>query len=287
MSLGMLHQDGAILVHRHLPAGPEPFLQAVAPSRTALVVCVACLLPWYGLADLGTRDGMPCVRGPALSLQAMHGGTATNDTLDAQTMAGRLRGGLLPQASGSPAERRTPRELRRRRRPRRRQRAERLTPGPHTTSQDTWPAIGTQSASTTNRSGVAERWTAPAVHTSVEGALARLDADAPRLRDRARALVQTAQPPEAHPLSVLQTGPGSGTSLRLVRVDARHALAHCPRGQDGVSSCRGGTCATAAAGKRSGPSGTTSGTAALPWACAAAAVRCLRHHPAGHQSLAR
>ena len=46
MSLCVLHQDGAILVHRNMPAGPAPFLTAVAPSRTALVVCVACLFTW-------------------------------------------------------------------------------------------------------------------------------------------------------------------------------------------------------------------------------------------------
>ena len=98
MSLCILHQDGAMLVHRHMPAGPDPFLQAVAPSRTALVVCVACIFTWYWLADLCAREGMPLVLGPALSMKAIHGGSAKHDTIDAQKIAVLLRGGMFPQA---------------------------------------------------------------------------------------------------------------------------------------------------------------------------------------------
>jgi hypothetical protein len=98
MSLGVLHQEGESRLHRNMPAGPEPLLKAGAPSRTDLVVCVTCLFPWYGLADLCARDGIPCVLGHALSRKAMHGGKAKNDRSDAQTMAVRLRGGMRPPA---------------------------------------------------------------------------------------------------------------------------------------------------------------------------------------------
>ena len=83
MDLCVLHQDGELLVHRNMPAGPAPFLKAIAPSREDLVVCVACLFPWYWLADLGARDGIPFVLGHALSMQAIHGGKAQNDTIAA------------------------------------------------------------------------------------------------------------------------------------------------------------------------------------------------------------
>jgi hypothetical protein len=46
MYLCILHQDGAILVHRNMPAGPEPFLKAIAPSRDHIVVAVECLFAW-------------------------------------------------------------------------------------------------------------------------------------------------------------------------------------------------------------------------------------------------
>jgi len=42
---------------------------------------------------------MPLVLGPALDMKAIHGGTATPDTIAAHTIAVRRRGGMLPQAS--------------------------------------------------------------------------------------------------------------------------------------------------------------------------------------------
>jgi hypothetical protein len=96
----LLHQEGAMRVHRPLPAGPAPCLKAVAPYRQELVVCVACLVTWSWLADRWAREEMPLVRGPALSLQALHGGTAQNAKSEAHKMAVRLRGGLWPQAYG-------------------------------------------------------------------------------------------------------------------------------------------------------------------------------------------
>jgi hypothetical protein len=56
------------------------------------------MLTWYWLADLWAAHGIPCVLGHALSMQAIHGGKAKNDTIDAQHIAGLLRGGRLPQA---------------------------------------------------------------------------------------------------------------------------------------------------------------------------------------------
>jgi hypothetical protein len=65
-----------MLLHHHIPAGPEPSLKAAAPDRAALVVCVACVLTWYGLADLCAREGMAFVLGQALYMTAIHGGQA-------------------------------------------------------------------------------------------------------------------------------------------------------------------------------------------------------------------
>jgi len=142
MSLCILHRDGEVLVHRHRSAGPDPFLKALAPYREEVVVCVACLFTWYWLADLCAREGMPFVLGHALSMQAIHGGKAKHDRLDAQNIAVLLRGGMLPHASVSPAEMRATRALLRRRMPLTRKRAEMLAPIQHTTSQDHLPEIG-------------------------------------------------------------------------------------------------------------------------------------------------
>jgi len=126
MDLCILNQDGAILVHRNMPAGPEPFLQAVTPYREDLVVCVACLFTWYWLADLCVREEIPFVLGHALYRKAIHGGKAKNDKIAAQKIAVLLRGGMLPQADVSPAAMRATRDLLRRRMPLMRQRAELL-----------------------------------------------------------------------------------------------------------------------------------------------------------------
>ena len=98
MDVCILRQDGEMVLHRHMPAGPAPFLKAIAPSREDLVVWVAGIFTWSWLADLCAREGIAFVLGHALYMQAIHGGKAKNDTIDAQTMAVRLRGGMLPQA---------------------------------------------------------------------------------------------------------------------------------------------------------------------------------------------
>jgi hypothetical protein len=250
LSVCILRQDGALLLPRTMQPRPERFLTALAPDRAELVVAVACLLPWSWRADRCARAEMPCVLGHALSLNASHGGQAKHDTRDAQKIAGLLRGGRLPQAYVSPADRRARRELLRRRRPRVRKRAERLTHGPQTNRQYHLPEIGTAIADQTHRPGGAERCADPAVPKSVEGDRALLDYDDQLLRDLEWARVQTAQPQDAPPLSWLQTVPGIGNSLRRVLLDASQALARFPRGQAGVSSGRLSTGAKASAEKR-------------------------------------
>src|SRR5262245_60846943 len=120
----------------------------MAPSRDALGIAVAGLFPWDGLAALWAQAGWPCGLGPALSLQARHGGKPTHDQLDAQPSAVRLRGGRLPPAAVSPAARRAPRALHRRRTPGRRPRAAWRAPIHKPTRPSTRPALGQKSAST-------------------------------------------------------------------------------------------------------------------------------------------
>jgi transposase len=127
MYVCILDHKGESLVHRNMKAGPDPFLQTIAPYREDLVVCVECLFTWYWLAALCAREGMPFVLGHALSMKAIHGGKAKNDNIDAQKIAVLLRGGMLPQASVSPAKMRATRDLLRRQMPLMRTRAELLT----------------------------------------------------------------------------------------------------------------------------------------------------------------
>jgi hypothetical protein len=149
-------------------------------------------------------------------MQAMHGGKATNETIDSQKSAVLLRGGLRPQAYGSPAAMRVTRARWRRRRPLRRTRAALLAQGQPTNRPYHGPELGTKIASQAKRHGGAERFSAPAVQQSIAVDLALLDDDDPLLSALALSIVQTARQPEAHPLSRLQTVPGVGKMFSLV-----------------------------------------------------------------------
>jgi hypothetical protein len=98
MSVCLLRQGGEVMVHQNFTAHPETFLQVIAPYRDTVVVAVECLFTWYGLADLGAREGIPVGLGHALYRKAIPGGKAKNARLEAPKVAGLLRGGRLPQA---------------------------------------------------------------------------------------------------------------------------------------------------------------------------------------------
>lgn len=144
----------------------------LVPSRDHLVVAVECLFTWYWLADLCAHEGMPFIVGHALSMKAIHGGKATNARSDAHKIAALLRGGMLPQAYGYPAEMRATRDLLRRRRHRMRKRAELLAHVHNPNSPYTLPESGKNIAYKAHRDGVAARFPEPAVRKSVEGDLA-------------------------------------------------------------------------------------------------------------------
>jgi hypothetical protein len=95
-----VNHDGAMRLHRHRQAAPDPLLQAFAPYRAGLGVAVECMLTWSWLAALCAHEGRAFVLGSALYRQAMHGGKAQHDSSDSPKMAGWRRGGLLPPASG-------------------------------------------------------------------------------------------------------------------------------------------------------------------------------------------
>ena len=281
MYVCILSQDGAILVHRNMQAAPEPFLKTIAPYRDGLVVAVECLFPWSGLADLGADPGIPFVLGHALSMKAIHGGQAKHDKSDAHKIAALLRGGMLPKASGYPAEMRATRDLLRRRPHLRRKRAERLSHVHKTHSQSNLPEIGKQIAYKATRDGVAARFAKPAVQQNIEVDLALMTSYDELLRDLALSLLPTAKPHAAHTLSLLHTVPGIGKILRLVLLYELHRIDRLPSRQEFASSCRLVQCRKESGGTRVGTSGHQIGHAHLPWAFAAAAALFLRHNEAG------
>jgi transposase len=287
MYVCILNQDGEILVHRNMPAGPEPFLKAIAPYRADLVVCVECIFTWYWLADLCGREGIPFVLGHALYMKAIHGGKAKNDKIDAHKIAVLLRGGMLPQAYVYPAGMRATRDLLRRRMHLMRKRAELLAHIQNTNSQYNLPEIGRKIAYKANRAGIAERFPDPAVQKNIEVDLALIGHYDQLLRDMELSVLKTAKQHDAHTLYLLRTVPGIGEILSLVLLYEIHDIQRFPRVQDFVSYCRLVKCAKESAGKRYGTSGTKMGNAYLKWAFSEAAVLFLRANPAGQHAHAR
>jgi transposase len=287
MDVCVLSHDGPIVLHCNMPAAPEPFLKAIAPYRAGLVVAVEGLFTWYWLADLCAPEGMPFGLGHALSMQAMHGGKAKNDQIDSPKIAALLRGGMLPQAYVYPAQRRATRDLRRRRTHLMRQRSALLAPVPNTNSQYTLPEIGKKIAYKAHRAGGAERFSAPAVHKTIEVDLALITYDDERLKQLARSILTTAQHHAAPTLSLWHTVPGIGKILSLGLLDAIHAIRRFPSVPDFASEARLGQCRKESAGKRYGTSGPKSGNAHLKGAFSEAAVLFLRNNEPGQKLLAR
>jgi transposase len=287
MYVCILSQEGEILLHRNMKAAPEPFLKAIAPYREGLVVAVECSFTWYWLADLCAEQGIPFVLGHALYMKAIHGGKAKNDKIDSPKIAALLRGGMLPQAYVYPAEMRATRDLLRRRTHLMRKRAELLAHVQNTNSQYNLPEIGKKIAYKANREGVANRFPDLAVQKNIEVDLALLtDYDA-LLSDLELYILKTAKQHDANTLYLLQTVPGIGKILRLVRLYEIHDIDRFPRVQDFVSYCRLVKCAKESAGKRLGTSGKKIGNAHLKWAFSEAAALFLRNNEPGQKYLTR
>src|SRR6266849_2630705 len=212
MYMCILDQAGEIRLHRNMPATPEALLKAIAPYREQIVLAAECMFTWYWLADCCAEHGISFVLGHALYMKAIHGGKAKNDTIDAHTIAVLLRGGMLPQASVSPAEMRATRDLLRRRMHLARKRGELLAHVHNTNSQYTLPAIRKKIAYKANRDGVAERFADPAVQKSIEVDLALIDSYDNLLRNVELSLVKTAKHHDANTLYLLQTVPVLGRS---------------------------------------------------------------------------
>jgi Transposase IS116/IS110/IS902 family len=134
---------------------------------------------------------------------------------------------------------------------------------------------------------VATRLPEPAVPQRLDVDRTRIDADDRWLTDLKLARVRTAQAPEAQTCYRLRSIPGIGHILARVRLEEIQAIRRVPRVPDLVASGRLVTGANASAGTRDGTSGQQIGHADRTWACSEAAVRFLRHHPAGQQYRAR
>jgi Transposase len=215
-SVGILDQHGPKLVHKNLPPPPEAVLRIIAPDRDDGVGGGVCLFTWDGLADLWQQEGMAFVLGHALSRKAIQGGKAKNDKLEAHQIAVLLRGGLIPQASVSPAELRATRDLLRRRCHLARKRAE-LFAHLHTTkSQSPRPESGKRLANKANRAEVADPLPDPSVRKAIAVDVSLIDHYDQFLGEVERSLTRSAKTEDGQTFARLHSVPGIGQILALV-----------------------------------------------------------------------
>jgi transposase len=194
---------------------------------------------------------------------------------------------MLPQAYVYPAAMRATRDLLRRRTPLMRKRAALLAHVHNTNSQYNLPEIGQKIAYQANPSGVAERFSDPAVQTSIATDLSLIDFYDTLLNQLELFLTRQAKGHDAHSFYLLRTVPGIGKILALTILYEIHDIARFPPVQQFVSSGRLLKWARPSAGKNYGPSGQQVGNVYLQWAFSEAAVLFLRNNPEGQKLLAR
>jgi transposase len=207
--------------------------------------------------------------------------------IDAYKIASLLRGGNFPLAYVYPSEMRATRDLLRRRMRLMRERAQLLAHVQNTNSQYNLPEIGKPIAYRANRSGVAERFTDPAVQKSIAVDLALIDYLDTTLTDLELTIIRFAKQHDATVFYRLRSVPGVGKILALVILYEIQDISRFPRVQDFVSYARLVKCAKESAGKHYGYSGKKIGNAFLKWAFSEAAVLFLRGNEPAQKYLNR
>src|SRR5215472_5635370 len=289
LSLHVLDAQGQTALARTIPAGPDAFLDAVAPYRDGLVVACECMFAWYWLADLCAEQGIPFVLGHALYMKAIHGGKAKTDTIDAHKIAVLLRGGMLPQAYVYPKGMRETRDLLRRRTFLVRRRAEALVHLANTNSQYNLPPLAKRLAYAANRQEVnlPARFADPSARKNVELDLAFIDHCDDQVRAVELYLTRAAKVDDPQAYARLRSVPGVGPVLALILLYEIHDIRRFPEVGQFLSYARLVRCAHESAGKKQGTGGNKIGNAHLKWAFAEAACLFLRESEQAKKWLAR
>jgi transposase len=167
MYVCILSGNGETVAHRNLDTNPRAFLELIAPYREDIVVAAECMFPWYWVADLCGREGIPFVLGHALYMKAIHGGKSKNDKIDSHKIAALLKGGMLAQAYVYPPKMRATRDLLRRRNHMVRKRAELFGHIQNTRSQYNLPEPLGRIAKRQNREGLLDRFNQASVQTNM------------------------------------------------------------------------------------------------------------------------
>jgi len=284
----VLDHTGTTRLEQELPASPAPLLDALGPYREGLVVGCECMFAWYWLADLCERESIPFVLGHALAMKAIHGGKAKNDRLDAQKIAGLLKGGFFPLAHVYPKDKRETRDLLRRRSFFVRQRAQLLAHIQNTNSQYNLPPFPKKLTYKGNRSAdIAERFEHPSTRLSITADLELIESYDVRIAALEAHLVKSARVDDPATFAFLRTVPGIGPILGLVMLYEIDSIRRFAAVGNFLSYARLVACTHESAGKVKGVGGRKIGNAHLKWAFSEAASLMLRSFPAAKSWMQR
>jgi len=273
----ILDERGQTVFERDLPAGPDAFLDAVAPFRDGLVVGCECMFAWYWLADLCEDQAIPFVLGHALAMKAIHGGKTKTDKIDARKLAGLLRGGLFPMAYVYPRAKRQTRDLLRRRSFFVRQRAQLIAHIVNTNSQFNRPPLPKKLTYAANRTAdLADRFDDPSTRLSVTADLNLIAAYDGQIAELERHLIKHAKVDDPVTFGLLRTVPGIGPILGLILLYEIDQVRRFPEAGNLLSYSRLVRCPHASAGKVKGSGGQKIGNAHLKWAFSEAACLMVR-----------
>lgn len=281
MYLCILSADGEVVFHRNMPAGPEPFLRAIAPFRQGLVVGVECTFTWYWLADLCADEGIEFVLGHALYMRAIHGAKVKNDRVDSRKIAALLRGGMFPIAYVYPRAMRATRDLLRRRTFLVRRRAELLTHIQNTRTQYNLPSFDGPVCRKRARVGIAESFPHPDVQRSVQVDIELIDHLDVVIEELNAHISRAAREHDPQSLMLLRTIHGIGRILALVILYEIHTIERFQSVGAFCSYARLVRVQHESAGKKSGKGHSRIGNRHLKWAFSEAAILFLRGNPAG------
>jgi transposase len=239
----------------------EPFMQ----QPGSLVVGCESTFNWYWLCDLCESKSIPFILGHALYLKAIHGGKVKNDKIDCEKLAYLLRGGNFAVAYAYPAAWRSTRDLLRRRTHFVRRRGQTLTHITNTHHQYNLPPTKKlQYAS--NRAGVAETFSDPAVRFSIETDIRMLGHYDEVIRDLERNLEQSVKVHDANNFFRLQTIPGVGRIIAMTMLYELHDIGRFKSVGDFLSYSRLVRGEHTSNGKSYGSPGKKIGNPNLKWA---------------------
>ena len=268
----VLDQTGVVKLSRNMPAKPEPFLKAVEPFGTDLLVGCECVHSWYWLADTCRERNIPFALGHAFGIKAVHASKTKSDAHDAEVLARLLRGGNFPLAYAYPKERRGLRDLLRTRLRLVRQRAE-LYGHIHTVRRQlNLEAVGADVKYISKRDAIAADIPDPHTRRGVEARLnllGPLDTEIRRLERDIEVAAEEHYPTE---LAALQTIPGVGRIISMTVLLEIDTVTRFDSRQQFCSYARLISPKQESGGKIVGVGNKKAGNAWLKWAFSEAAV---------------